>query len=462
MKKEHLYGTKTVRGTDFEKLDNLQVEGVSVIAPDHEIKKLLWDYSYYTATITDHDQNIYEGFMINQGYEATYKVDIFDQKKQHVKALIVEVGARKIFQDNLAYGSRVLGTSIKEPNQKNRVKTLFNNKIEEQYYEQVITEENHAWFAFDIGSGAVARSWELYNNTAKHDGREAFNAKAAKVEVLLDQDPTEKELSSFAYLNDDKNWKQVGEFTDGGKEAKLTGDLDDLDAKYWRIHVTEKTGTEWGTAISVLEFKIFGERDYKIALRDLINSTVMVETVGMDETSVQNYEAAKAEAEQVLVTDFENETALKEAMAKLQQAINDIKEAVPTVDRSDEWVKEGNDYYYYDENGQLLRSAMTPDGYRVNADGKWVKGSWKQNKTGWWYEYEDGYYLSNTWKKIGRFWYHFKTGGYMSASTWVGSKAEGYYYVNKDGQMLTSTVTPDGYTVDKNGKWDTSIPQIKR
>lgn len=36
------------------------------------------------------------------------------------------------------------------------------------------------------------------------------------------------------------------------------------------------------------------------------------------------------------------------------------------------WLQSGNDWYYYDENGQLLVNTITPDGYRVGPDGKWI------------------------------------------------------------------------------------------
>lgn len=36
--------------------------------------------------------------------------------------------------------------------------------------------------------------------------------------------------------------------------------------------------------------------------------------------------------------------------------------------------------YYFDENGYLLTSATTPDGYRVNADGAWMDGPLVQQK----------------------------------------------------------------------------------
>ena len=43
----------------------------------------------------------------------------------------------------------------------------------------------------------------------------------------------------------------------------------------------------------------------------------------------------------------------------------------------------------------------------------------------------------------------------MWANAWIKSATEEgvYYYVGYDGAMLVSTMTPDGYRVDYNGKW---------
>ena len=35
------------------------------------------------------------------------------------------------------------------------------------------------------------------------------------------------------------------------------------------------------------------------------------------------------------------------------------------------WTKINNDYYYFNDNGILLKNAITPDGFRVDSTGKW-------------------------------------------------------------------------------------------
>lgn len=105
-------------------------------------------------------------------------------------------------------------------------------------------------------------------------------------------------------------------------------------------------------------------------------------------------------------------------------------------------------HYYIGADGWMLTSAFTPDGYRVDATGRWVKAGWIQDGNGWWYRFTDGFYYHNGWVKIGGKWYHFQDDGYLNVSKWLG-----HYYVDHNGVMLTSAFTPDGYRVDAYGRW---------
>lgn len=37
-----------------------------------------------------------------------------------------------------------------------------------------------------------------------------------------------------------------------------------------------------------------------------------------------------------------------------------------------QWIYEGNDAYYVDSNGAMMRNTVTPDGYYVGVNGKWI------------------------------------------------------------------------------------------
>ena len=111
-------------------------------------------------------------------------------------------------------------------------------------------------------------------------------------------------------------------------------------------------------------------------------------------------------------------------------------------------------------------------------------GQWMQDEKGWWYKRPDGSYPKNSWGYEAyngkSYWYYFLDSGYM-ATGWVDVNGSKYYlFPNSDGwkgRMLTgwqwidgncyyldsqgqnegalyrNTTTPDGFTVDAEGRW---------
>ena len=111
-------------------------------------------------------------------------------------------------------------------------------------------------------------------------------------------------------------------------------------------------------------------------------------------------------------------------------------------------------------------------------------GQWMQDEKGWWYKRADGSYPKNSWGYEAyngkSYWYYFLDSGYM-ATGWVEVNGSKYYlFPNSDGwkgRMLTgwqwidgncyyldpqgqnegalyrNTTTPDGFTVDTEGRW---------
>ena len=111
-------------------------------------------------------------------------------------------------------------------------------------------------------------------------------------------------------------------------------------------------------------------------------------------------------------------------------------------------------------------------------------GQWMQDEKGWWYKRADGSYPKNSWGYEAyngkSYWYYFLDSGYM-ATGWVEVNGSKYYlFPNSDGwkgRMLTgwqwidgscyyldsqeqnegalyrNTTTPDGFTVDLEGRW---------
>ena len=141
------------------------------------------------------------------------------------------------------------------------------------------------------------------------------------------------------------------------------------------------------------------------------------------------------------------------------------------------WVRSGNAWYLYNQNGTLVRNAwagnywLGADGrmatnawvdggrYYVGSNGAWVKGAQHQTtasetKQGWtkvgnaWYFYNHGKVVANAW--IGNYW--LGSDGRMATNAWVDG---GRYYVGTDGAWVkgaqhTTTVksgwVKEGYT----------------
>ena len=133
------------------------------------------------------------------------------------------------------------------------------------------------------------------------------------------------------------------------------------------------------------------------------------------------------------------------------------------------WVKTGNSWYFYKQNGTLTRNAwagnywLGADGkmvtnawvdngrYYVDANGAWVKGAQKPavaQKQGWvqnggaWYFYHQGQIVRNAW--VGSYW--LGADGKMAASAWVDN---GRYYVGANGVWVKDAKKP----VEKKQGW---------
>ena len=134
------------------------------------------------------------------------------------------------------------------------------------------------------------------------------------------------------------------------------------------------------------------------------------------------------------------------------------------------WVKSGNAWYLYNQNGTLVRNTwagnywLGADGrmatntwvdggrYYVGSNGAWVKGAQNQAATntikqGWtrvgnsWYFYNHGKVVANAW--IGNYW--LGADGKMAINAWVDG---GRYYVGTDGSWVKGA---QNTTTVKNG-----------
>ena len=151
--------------------------------------------------------------------------------------------------------------------------------------------------------------------------------------------------------------------------------------------------------------------------------------------------------------------------------------AVNTVASSDAlaaqgWVKTGNAWYFYNQNGTLARNAWAGN-YWLGADGKMATSSWVDG--GRYYVGANGVWDKNAkkqeapkpaevkkqgWVKEGNTWYYFEN-GVLARNKWISST----YWVGADGKMATSSWVDNGrYYVGTNGAWvkDAKKPEAEK
>ena len=138
--------------------------------------------------------------------------------------------------------------------------------------------------------------------------------------------------------------------------------------------------------------------------------------------------------------------------------------AVNTVASSDVlaaqgWVKTGNAWYFYNQNGTLARNAWAGN-YWLGADGRMVTNAWVDD--GRYYVGSNGLWVKGAqkpaaakpevkkqgWVQNGSAWNYYYQGNIVRNS-WVGS-----YWLGNDGRMATSSWVDGGrYYVGANGAW---------
>ena len=139
------------------------------------------------------------------------------------------------------------------------------------------------------------------------------------------------------------------------------------------------------------------------------------------------------------------------------------------------WVKTGNSWYFYNQNGTLARNVWTGN-YWLGADGKMVSNAWVDG--GRYYVGSNGLWVKGAqkpaaakpevkkqgWVQNGSAWNYYYQGNIVR-NAWIGS-----YWLGADGRMATSSWVDNGrYYVGANGVWDKTIkkqeapkPEVKK
>lgn len=94
------------------------------------------------------------------------------------------------------------------------------------------------------------------------------------------------------------------------------------------------------------------------------------------------------------------------------------------------WKWAENRYFYFGEDGKMVRNGLTPDGYLVDNEGMLVSPGWSYQGGKWYYALSGGKVFRGDWKKIDGVWYAFHDNGVMYSHKWSGN-----YFLKSDGAM---------------------------
>ena len=138
------------------------------------------------------------------------------------------------------------------------------------------------------------------------------------------------------------------------------------------------------------------------------------------------------------------------------------------------WVKTGNAWYFYNQNGTLARNAWSGN-YWLGADGRMATNAWVDG--GRYYVGSNGLWVKGAqkpavtkpevkkqgWVQNGSAWNYYYQGNIVR-NAWIGS-----YWLGTDGRMATNSWVDNGrYYVGANGLWDKSAkkqevkPEVKK
>lgn len=246
--------------------------------------------------------------------------------------------------------------------------------------------------------------------------------------------------TGFTWSEEDIPELKVNLYAEDGYKFSVSSDKITLKGADYVSFAKEDS---YHTLIITMKLKPMAEQTGEIERADWTALTVAgwSESVGAGSYELKLYRGGKSVgATKITETtsyDFSNAMTKEGTYSYRVRPVNRVK-----AENKGEWVESPAKYIDADTAAFIYQNrSATENG---------AAGSWKQDETGWWYANADGSYTVSNWQQINGKWYFFNDRGYM-ATGWVDWNGARYYCDLENGDMLSNTVTPDGYTVGADG-----------
>ena len=188
--------------------------------------------------------------------------------------------------------------------------------------------------------------------------------------------------------------------------------------------------------VTLLTAALFALSAHAVAAETTQTETTVQPTTA-EVTTVQSTTEAATTSEASLPKDSKNDVDIhvykpgeEPKYTGLYKADGETYYQVDSKPITNTWKWHGGRWYYFGEDGKMLKSTVTPDGYLVDIEGMLVSPGWSYQGGKWYYALSGGKVFRGDWKKIGGVWYAFHDNGVMYSHEWSGS-----YFLKDSGAM---------------------------
>ena len=188
--------------------------------------------------------------------------------------------------------------------------------------------------------------------------------------------------------------------------------------------------------VTLLTAALFALSAHAVAAETAHSETTAQPTT-VEVTTVQPTTEKATTAEPILPKDSKNDVDIQvykpgeePKYTGLYKADGETYYQVDSKPITNTWKWHGGRWYYFGEDGKMLKSTVTPDGYLVDIEGMLVSPGWNYQGGKWYYALSGGKVFRGDWKKIDGVWYAFHNDGTMFSHEWSGS-----YFLKDSGAM---------------------------
>lgn len=270
---------------------------------------------------------------------------------------------------------------------------------------------------------------DLLSSFSKEDAVE-YDSQDKEYKIILPKDSEGIKVNATVESEDRYKKDEKGEYIRDENGNKIENRNDDNGAKYVVKVFTSNKG----------DAKAY-DTDTDLAI-DGDSATVYVRTYKSkskfndayyDKKVTQCAETYKITVKREGSTSEDEETGITNSSTSIVLPKIIVTDVAKPTEIKNQWVKKGDYWLRYNEEGQALRNA------------------WFNDSNGKWYYMQANGYMTTGWRFIDGDWYYFDGSGAMTTG-WVKTEDGTWYYLKENGKMARNE-SINGYRLGSNGTW---------